>query len=64
MKQTAMRFIYTFDAATKDALTELGYVLLYSNDTDSYSKWVFDNPSGVDPGLEDLLYALSYTITF
>jgi len=55
-----MRFIYTFDVATKDALIELGYELLYSNE----SKWVFDNPSGVDPELADCLYALSYTITF
>ena len=55
-----MRFIYTFDVATKDTLTELGYVLLYNSD----AKWVFDNPSGVDPELADCVYALSYTITF
>ena len=55
-----MRFIYTFDTATKDALADLGYTLLYSND----AKWVFDNPSGTDPELEDFLYTLSYTITF
>ena len=55
-----MRFIYTFDAATKDILMERGYVLLYSSD----SKWVFDNPSGDDPEIEGCSYALSYTITF
>ena len=58
-----MRFIYTFDEKTKDALLALGYVLLYSNETDC-PKWVFDNPSGADPELEDHAYALSYTITF
>jgi len=58
-----MRFIYTFDAKTKDALLALGYVLLYSSDTGP-SKWVFDNPSGADPGLAEHEYALSYTITF
>jgi len=58
-----MRFIYTFDAEAKDALLALGYVLLYSSDTGP-PKWVFDNPSGADPGLEDHIYALSYTITF
>ena len=56
-----MRFIYTFDEKTKDALLALGYVLLY---TDSHPKWVFDNPTGDDPELEDHAYALSYTITF
>jgi len=55
-----MRFIYTFDEKTKDALLALGYVLLYSSD----SKWVFDNPSGDDPEIEGHLYAQSYTITF
>jgi len=59
-----MRFIYTFDAATKDTLLEQGYVLLYSNEEESRPKWVFDNPSGADPELEDHEYALSYTITF
>ena len=56
----SMRFIYTFDAATKDILMERGYVLLYSSD----SKWVFDNPTGDDPEIEGCSYALSYTITF
>jgi len=59
-----LRFIYTFDAAAKDALTELGYTLLYSDDSESRPKWVFDNPSGADPELADHVYALSYTITF
>ena len=59
-----MRFIYTFDAKTKDALLALGYVLLYSNKEESRPKWVFDNPSGADPELEGHVYALSYTITF
>jgi hypothetical protein len=55
-----MRFIYTFDAATKEILTERGYVLLYGSDT----KWVFDNLSGAEPQLEDHVYALSNTMTF
>jgi len=59
-----MRFIYTFDAKTKDVLLALGYVLLYSNEADSRPKWVFDNPSGADPELKGHVYALSYTITF
>jgi len=59
-----MRFIYTFDEKTKDVLLALGYVLLYSNEADNHPKWVFDNPSGADPALEDHAYALSYTITF
>jgi len=58
-----MRFIYTFDAKTKDALLGLGYVLLYSSDTEP-PKWVFDNPSGIDPEIEGCLYALSDKITF
>jgi len=31
---------------------------------DSHPKWVFDNPSGADPELDQLQYALSYAITF
>ena len=59
-----LRFIYTFDAATKDAFLELGYVLLYSNGPEQHPMWVFDNPSGIDPEIEGLSYALSSTITF
>jgi len=58
--QLEIRFIYTFDAKTKDALAEQGYTLLYSTDT----KWVFDNPTGADPSLTGLSYALSYVLTF
>jgi len=59
-----MRFIYTFDVKTKDALLALGFALLYSNGLEQHPMWVLDNPSGVDPEIEGLSYALSSTITF
>jgi len=59
-----MRFIYTFDEATKDTLLEQGYALLYSNGLEQHPVWVFDNPSGDNPEIEGLSYALSSTITF
>jgi len=55
-----MRFIYTSDPAAKDVLLALGYTLLHS----AGSMWVFDNPSGSDPELGELAYALSDKITF
>ena len=59
-----MRFIYTFDEKTKDVLLALGYVLLYSDGLEQHPIWVFYNPSGSDPEIESLSYALSNTITF
>jgi len=59
-----LRFIYTFDAKTKDALIEQGYALLYSNGLEQHPMWVLDNPSGAAPEIEGLSYALSSTITF
>jgi len=59
-----MRFIYTFDTATRDTLMEQGYELIYSNSSASFPLWVLDNPSGVDPGIEGIPYALSDTMTF
>jgi hypothetical protein len=55
-----MRFIYTSDAAAKDALAVQGYTLLYSVGP----MWVFDNPSGVAPDIGGLPCALSDTMTF
>lgn len=59
-----MQFIFTFDAIAKDALAEQGYALLYTNGVESRPMWVFHNPSGTEPEMDGLPYALSDTMIF
>ena len=56
------KFIYVFDAATRDKLLEIGYQLLKTDE--SQKIYIFENKDELNFASGDFSFVLSDTLTF